>query len=74
MPHFEEVARRVKPLIAGEVALKNEMLREEANDEFDQVWEEDDELRKANELLGEALEGIREMEDVPDAEGANTDN
>ena len=65
MPHFEEVARRVKPLIAGEVALKNEMLREEANDEFDQVWEEDDELRKANELLGEALEGIREMEDVP---------
>ena len=74
MPHFEEVARRVKPLIAGEVALKNEMLREEANDEFDQVWEEDDELRKANELLGEALEGIREMEDVPDAEEANTEN
>ena len=74
MPHFEEVARRVKPLIAGEVALKNEMLREEANDEFDQVWEEDDELRKANELLGEALEGIREMEDVPDADEANTEN
>ena len=37
------------------------------------MWEEDDELRKANELLGEALEGIAQMEDVPDEE-ADTDN
>ena len=62
------MAARVKPLLATEVAQKSEALREEADAEFSRCWEEDEHLVKMNNLLGEALEGISDMPDVPEDE------
>ncbi len=67
VPHFAEVAARCKERMPIEAEEKYSRLKAEVDEEFDAVFEEEN-LRKANEALGEAMAGIDDMPDIDDDE------
>ena len=73
VPHFKEVAERCKPRIPIEKKQKNENLKAEADAEFDAVFEEDDEMRRMNDLFEEAFAGFNFNKD-DDEDGQQENN
>ena len=63
VPHFREVAARCEPKIPTEVTLRNERVQEEANKEFDEVFGNNEELKRMNELFEEAFSGFEDPDE-----------